>query len=304
MVNRINTPLVSIITPSFNQSSFLGETINSVINQNYKNIEYIIIDGGSTDNSIEIIKKYEKNLAYWVSEIDKGQSDAINKGFKKVSGDLICWVNSDDVLYPEFVSKRVDQFEKNNNISMIYGDVDQGWDIQNKVIRKGAQQTWSEMITTGIVKIPQMSAIWKKEIFNTLGGLDINLNVLLDWEYFIRIAEKYEILYYPGSVAFFRQHKDAKSVNLNVHWAEEMVRYYEKHVFNSHDKKDLNYPYIRQNIYFLCAAIHEESNEKTKARTYLKMAKEVSLIRFYFRYSLKRAIQLLVRIKKLLIDLI
>ena len=103
-------PKISIITPSFNQGKFLEETILSVINQDYPDLEYIIIDGGSSDNSVEIIKKYEKYLTYWISEKDSGQSSAINKGLKKISGELVAWINSDDLYCPNVFSKIAEYF--------------------------------------------------------------------------------------------------------------------------------------------------------------------------------------------------
>jgi glycosyltransferase involved in cell wall biosynthesis len=115
-------PKVSIVTPSYNQGQFLEQTIQSVLSQDYPNIEYIIIDGGSTDESREIIERYADQIDYWVSEPDKGQSDAINKGFRKATGEIIAWLNSDDVYLPGAVSTAVEQFRKNRELTLFYGD--------------------------------------------------------------------------------------------------------------------------------------------------------------------------------------
>src|ERR1043165_6750488 len=116
-------PLASIITPSYNQAAYLEQTIQSVLTQDFLNIEYMVIDGGSTDGSVEIIKKYAERLAYWVSEKDKGQAEAINKGFVRAKGEILAWLNSDDYYLPNTISAVVKRFEENPDAVMIYGDM-------------------------------------------------------------------------------------------------------------------------------------------------------------------------------------
>ena len=134
MINHL--PLVSIVTPSFNQAKFLEKTIISVLSQNYPNIEYMVIDGGSKDGSADIIRKYENKISYWVSENDKGQTDAINKGFKKAKGIYCSYLNSDDVLAPDSVTKIVNAFLKNPDAGVVYGDYT-FIDENNRVLKIG-----------------------------------------------------------------------------------------------------------------------------------------------------------------------
>jgi len=118
----VDLPRITIVTPSFDQAKYLPETIESVLKQDYPNLEYIIIDGGSTDGSVDVIKRYERHLSYWVSEKDSGQSEAINKGFKKATGEFFNWINSDDVLFPGALHRIAEAFAKNPDADLIVGD--------------------------------------------------------------------------------------------------------------------------------------------------------------------------------------
>lgn len=287
---------VSVITPSYNQGKYLEETIQSVLNQTYPNIEYIVIDGGSTDNSVDIIKKYEQNITYWISEKDKGQADAINKGFLKATGDLVCWINSDDILYSEFVATRVKQFLLFNDIDLIYGDVDQGDTYKNKLIRKGRQVCLKEMLTKLNVPIPQQSAMWRKSAIDKIGLLDERWHVILDREYFMRTALFGKIMYIEGSLAFFRNHNESKSIAQWHRWADELEFFYQE-IFESNDYNQ----YIKHkgislsSMYHECADIYNDcNNKKLKYRYKYKSFKSNYFV--FFKLEFKA---LLIKIYKL-----
>ena len=263
-------PLVSIITPSYNQGQYLEETILSVLNQTYDNIEYIIIDGGSTDNSVELIKKYEDKVTYWCSEKDNGQADAINKGLRRVTGDLVCWINSDDVLYPEFVDKFVNHFVNHPNVDFLYGDVEQGADLQHVSIRKGEPIDYTTMLRTLRVPMPQQATMWRRQVIEQIGYLDPQWHVLLDREYFMRIAQYCTMEYLPGVVAFFRNHENAKSISEWHKWMPELEKYYTT-LF-----EDRNFPYLHlkkesmASMYWECYRIAEACHQSYEKKYYAR----------------------------------
>ncbi len=155
-------PKVSIITPSFNQGQFLEASIRSVLEQDYPNIEYIIVDGGSKDNSVEVIQKYADRLAWWVSEKDKGHADALNKGFSRASGEILAWLNSDDIYFPGAVSEAVSILESRAEVGMVYGDADLIDDSGATVGQFGAKQTGYRQMLRGSVHIPQATTFFQR----------------------------------------------------------------------------------------------------------------------------------------------
>lgn len=282
-------PLVSVITPSYQQGSFLEETIISVFDQNYSNIEYIIIDGGSTDQSIEIIKKHEDRIQYWVTEKDNGQADAINKGLKVAKGDFVCWINSDDILYPDFISTRVKQFQKNPEVDFIYGDVDQGVDMHHRRLRKGRETDFFKMLTSLNVPVPQQSTIWRRSVMEKIGYLDEKWHVLLDREYFMRIARYCKIRYMPGSVAYFRNHSESKSVKEELKWADEIIELYHEILnldsFNVSDfLTPVNQKKIEIEVLFFTSSILRRHGQISNAIKLEAKAKKIS----FLMYCLKK----------------
>lgn len=262
-------PKVSIITPSYNQGEYLEETIQSVLNQTYGNIEYIVIDGGSTDNSVDIIRKYEERITFWCSEKDKGQADAINKGLKRATGDMVCWINSDDVLYPNFVEKFVNYFVAHPDVDFLYGDVEQGADMQHATIRRGEVIDYPTMLRTLRVPMPQQATMWRKSVMDKIGYLDSQWHVLLDREYFMRIAQYCVIEYLPGVVAFFRNHENAKSIAEWHKWMPELERYYTTLFAESTFEYAKYKKQSMASMYWECYRIAESCGKQLERRYYL-----------------------------------
>jgi glycosyltransferase involved in cell wall biosynthesis len=217
-------PLVSIVTPSFNQAKYLEETIQSVLNQDYQNLEYIIIDGGSTDGSLDIIQKYSERLSWWISEPDRGQTDAINKGFARANGEILTWLNSDDTYLPGAVSQAVSFLTANPGVGMVYGDanlIDENGEIIGKF---PAKQTDFRRLMRGYVHIPQQASFFRTDLWRQVGPLDPTFFFAMDYDLWVRLAKITSLCYYPRLWANFRLHGGAKSVAADDRCWPEMVR--------------------------------------------------------------------------------
>jgi len=217
-------PLVSIITPSFNQSAYLERTICSVLDQDYPNLEYWVIDGGSTDDSLEIVKKYEHRLAGWVSEKDRGQADAINKGFAKANGEIIAWLNSDDLYRPGAIRSAVQTLQNNPQCGFVFSDVD-SIDPEDKVFNRMAYGDWSlsDLMTFHI--IGQSAVFMRRDTLNQAGCLDLDYHYLLDHHLWLRMGLIAGMKYVPGQVwAAARIHPGAKNVVNTQAFGEEAYR--------------------------------------------------------------------------------
>jgi len=218
------SPLVSIVTPSYNQAPFLEETIESVLGQDYPQIEYIVMDGGSKDESPEIIRRYADRLAWWVSEPDLGQTDAINKGFKRARGEFFGWLNSDDTYVPHAVSEAVGFLQAHPEAGMVYGDAN-FINGQGQIIgRFYAKQTSYQKLRRGAVYIPQQASFFRASIWREIGPLDPSFYFAMDYDLWVRIAAIAPIHYHPRSWANFRLHAGAKTISEDPRCWPEMLR--------------------------------------------------------------------------------
>ena len=220
-----DNPIVSIITPSYNQAQYLEATILSVLEQDYPHIEYIIVDGGSSDGSVDIIKKYADKLAWWVSEKDKGQTDAINKGFARARGEIIAWINSDDTYEPGAIAEVVEHMQVHSEIGLLYGEANY-IDEHGKVIgRFPAAQTDYRRLRQGYVHVPQQAAFFRHDLWQQVGPLDPDFYFAMDYDLWVRLARIAPIKYLPGCLwANFRIHGSGKTVVSDDRCWPEMVR--------------------------------------------------------------------------------
>jgi glycosyltransferase involved in cell wall biosynthesis len=218
-------PTISVITPSFNQARYLEKTIVSVLSQDYPRLKYIIVDGGSTDGSVEIIKKYEHKLAWWVSEKDQGQTDALNKGFARARGDIFAWLNSDDTYEPGAVGEAVKFLHNHPEVGMVYANANY-IDEQGRVIGKfPAAQTDYRRLRQGYVHIPQQAMFFRAGLWRDLGPLDPSFYFAMDYDLWTRIAARSEIRYLPDQTwANFRIHSAGKTIAADDRCWPEMLR--------------------------------------------------------------------------------
>lgn len=220
-------PKISIVTPSYNQAEYLEEAIRSVLLQGYPNLEYIIIDGGSTDGSVEIIKKYEPWLAYWVSEKDRGQSHAINKGFEKATGEIYAWINSDDYYEPQAFLK----------VALAFMQQDTQW-VAGITCKTHPKGTIFEVSTRPEEKVEiwyvgglyhQQGIFWRRELWEIVGGVDENLQYCFDYDLWMRFIKVQPFAYWLNDhLANFRIHPDSKTSIDQLEFMRERYLVYQR----------------------------------------------------------------------------
>jgi glycosyltransferase involved in cell wall biosynthesis len=206
-------PKISVVTPSYNQAQFLEQTIRSVLLQGYPNLEYLIIDGGSTDGSLEIIRKYEQWLTYWVSEKDRGQAHAINKGLAKATGQIMCWLNSDD-YYPPDTLRVVGALlaDGTDNFALVGHTKTFFQDSRAPVVNRGEYLNRRRLLEFWKgYKMHQPSIFWRREVFNQIGLLREDLDLIMDFDYWARIAECYSFTNVDRILSYCNHHKAAKT---------------------------------------------------------------------------------------------
>lgn len=223
MNSSSSLPLVTIVTPSFNQARYLEQTIQSVLAQDYARLEYLLVDGASTDGSLEIIQKYADRFAWWVSEADTGQAEAINKGLRRAKGEFVAWLNSDDIYLPGAVAKAVAFFEGRPELGIVFGDVlaiDQDGQTTNH-LRYG---DWSLTELAAFRVIGQPSVFMRRSVLEQAGYLDPSYHYLLDHQLWLRMAQIAPMHYLPETLSAARFHAESKNVALANKFSEEVFR--------------------------------------------------------------------------------
>ena len=216
-------PLISIITPSYNQASYLDETIRSVLGQNYPDLEYIVVDGGSTDGSVDIIKKYADRIDWWVSEPDKGQAHAINKGLRRARGDYVAWLNSDDLYLPNAVKHAAEALKQNPDVTMVYGD---GIliDSTRQILDWHYYSSLNALDLLCWKVLLQPTVFMRRSVLEQIGYLDLDYDLVLDHDLWIRFALQGPILHIPEFWAAERTHPDAKTIASAAGFVDEAER--------------------------------------------------------------------------------
>ena len=211
MTDIMTLPKISIVTPSYNQGQFLEETIQSVLEQKYPNLEYIVIDGNSSDNSVGIIKRYEKHLTRWISEPDGGQTEAINKGLRMITGDIWAYLCSDDTYASGAFMECVRAFEQNPDAAVVYGGCN-FIDTQGRVTRFKRPGPFNRRKLLKDNYIFQPSVFLRRRVLDAHGFFDESLHYVMDYEYWLRIAEQERFVWVDQILSNYRLHSSSKSI--------------------------------------------------------------------------------------------
>lgn len=204
----------SVITPSYNQSQFIERTIQSVLAQTNVSLEYMVCDGGSTDDTVEILSQYQDHIR-WISEADKGQTDAVNKGIEATTGDIIAWLNSDDVYYPDAFQKVEQIFETHPDVKVVYGDANH-IDQNNHIIEPYPTESWNYARLKETCFISQPAAFFRRQLISQYGALNTTFDLCMDYELWLRYGQHTDFFYLPEILAGSRLHQNTKTLGQRV----------------------------------------------------------------------------------------
>jgi glycosyltransferase involved in cell wall biosynthesis len=228
-------PKISIVTPSYNQAVYLEDTLTSLLSQQYPNLELIVIDGGSTDGSVDVIKKYADKITYWVSEKDNGQYEAINKGFSHTTGDIMGWLNSSDVYYPWTLKTVAEIFTQNQTIDWISGMPS---NLSTGMAPQSISRVWNrskyDIIGGNYKWIQQESLFWKRRLWEKAGGkIDVSIRNAADLDLWIKFFDFADLYYVNTILAGFRYHDDRRSDDVGGVYLKEAASQVKKFIGRS-----------------------------------------------------------------------
>lgn len=306
---RDRYPKVSVVTPTYNQSEFIEETIRSVLLQGYPDLEYIIIDGGSTDGTREIIKKYEPWLAYRESRKDEGQSDAINRGFTKATGEVLAWLNSDDLYMPGAIQKAMSYWAEKKTCFFLTGDGEYFDDKTKQMVYgvKCGKYTLKDLMCYFTDKyLPQPSVFFSKNLFESAGRCDTNLRYSMDLDLWIRMRLKEELHHCPIVMSRARMHAGSKTCAESEQFAIEVIETLEKymHFVPLISKARIRAAYRSKLAAIICDKGLEEYFNKNKAEAWssLRRAGTMNWLILFSRKGLRLFLRLILgdALKKLI----
>jgi glycosyltransferase involved in cell wall biosynthesis len=221
----VNAPLVSVVTPSLDQARFLEETIRSVLDQDYPALEYIVVDGGSTDGSVEIIRRYEDRLAWWTSEPDDGQASALNRGFARARGEYLTWLSSDDTYLPGAISRLVEELERNPDAVLVYGDAYTTDERSERLeLLTMPPPDFAAMARRCECFVVQPASLFRRSAWE-LAGPFRERYWLFDLEFFLKASAHGRGLQVREPLATYRLHADSKSIGADLRKARSYAEF-------------------------------------------------------------------------------
>lgn len=319
--SNITWPKISIVTPSYNQGKYIEQTILSVINQNYPNLEYIIIDGGSTDETVDIIRKYEQHITYWVSEKDNGQSHAINKGIEKCTGEIFNWLNSDDWYESDALFKIANEFINNTSLEFVSGFENHVYENGETILYKGTYLNKTIEQTIETCEVAQPSTFFKLDSIKSIGGVSNDLHYVMDGHIWIRLLLLKGFNHFKKidkTLVNFRYHESSKSVSVRlgnnfliersgiitslqkeINLPGYIIDFYNSNIYKTPQVIDFNSEWIfnkniltsrRLKIYFIKKYINKQfidHNKQNAFKGFIELIRCNSFDQFFFKTILK-----------------